>query len=235
MRAKVKICGITNRADAHLAARLGADFLGFNFYRRSPRYVEPDRAAQIIATLSETVIPVGLFVNPDREEITHIITTCHLPWVQLHGDEDAARCREVAALGVKVIKAIRLRRQEDLRLIEPYDTEAILLDAFHPDMYGGTGKRFDWNWLRDLSTGKEPSRVNPRPEEPTGTTGKSSAAMIRKVFLAGGLGPDNIAQALALGTWAVDLCSGVEARPGVKDAAKLERLFEEIGIYYGQR
>lgn len=207
MKAKIKICGITTLEDARLAVELGADYLGFNFYRKSPRYIDPVRAADLIADVRSKTIPVGLFVNATREEIAAVVANGSLSWVQLHGDEDDAFCQAVKVLGVKVIKALRVCSRKDIENLTRLSADILLLDAFHPDVYGGSGETFDWGWLKPLESSH--------------------------IMLAGGITPDNIAQALAVGTFAVDLCSGVEARPGVKDPEKLKRLFAAVKGFYG--
>ncbi|MBN2210293.1 MAG: phosphoribosylanthranilate isomerase, partial [Sedimentisphaerales bacterium] len=206
-RAKVKICGITTLDDGRYAASLGADFLGFNFYPPSPRYIAPQKAHTIIANLPADVAAVGLFVNASLEDIRQTLEVCPLPWVQLHGDEDADFCRHVSYLDVKVIKALRIRSVDDMAQTTIYDTDALLLDAYHPNLYGGTGECFDWSLLNQLHK--------------------------QNIFLAGGITPDNVQDALATGVWAIDICSGVEARPGVKDHVKLTQLFARINTYYG--
>lgn len=201
-RAKIKICGITNAADGQFACALGADLLGFNFYPPSPRYIEPGKAAEIIRELPTGSERVGLFVNAEFEEIQDVLTQCPLTMVQLHGDEDNAFCRQVAELGLPVLKALRMSGPEDIRKIEQYETEHILLDAFREDLYGGTGESFDWSWIRQTGA--------------------------KKIFLAGGINPDTIAEALAIGTYGIDLCSGVEKEPGIKDEHKMRELFDKI-------
>ena len=200
---KVKICGITTRADAELAVGLGADLLGFNFYEPSPRYVEPGAAGELAAGLGEGVVMVGVFVNATTEEIAAVAQRCRLDMAQLHGDESAEQCREVARLGLGVIKAVRVKGPEDVERVRDYEVDAVLLDAFREEVYGGSGHRFDWSWVRQA--GHE------------------------KVFLAGGITPENVAEAVSVGTYGVDLCSGVEVGPGVKDEAKMRLLFERLG------
>jgi len=206
MAAKIKICGITNLADAQLAVQLGADFLGFNFYPPSPRYLEPEQARAIIDLLPPRIITVGVFVNEPVAAIKKVLARCPLQMAQLHGDETSHQCLQVAQLGVKVIKALRIRRPADIEQANQFDLDMILLDAFYPQLYGGTGQAFDWSWIR-----------------PTGD---------KKIFLAGGISPENITQALAAGTYAVDLCSGIEKTPGRKDADKMRSLFAKIADYY---
>jgi len=206
MTRQIKICGITNEADARLAVRLGAQLLGFNFYEPSPRYIAPADAWAIIEALgADSATMVGVFVNASVEAVRQVLSACPLDAVQLHGQESPEQCAETARLGPEVIKAFRIGRPEDIDDVDRYAVAAVLLDAFREDLYGGTGHQFDWSWV--TRAGQE------------------------KVFLAGGIGPDNIAEALAVGTYGVDLCSGVEARPGVKDADKMMELFSEIARY----
>ena len=202
MTAKIKICGITNQPDAQLAVELGADLLGFNFYQPSPRYIVPAAAAKIIDSLPHGPEIVGLFVNAEPEFIWDVLNYCPLTMVQLHGDESNTDCRAIAQLGLKVIKAIRIRKPGDVRQAENFDTELILLDAFRKDLYGGTGESFDWDWITSVTD--------------------------KRIFLAGGIDPANIKAALNVGTYGIDLCSGVEKQPGIKDHPRLRLLFERI-------
>jgi phosphoribosylanthranilate isomerase len=197
--AKIKICGITNLKDGQLSVDLGADYLGFNFYPPSPRYIEPQAAAEIIEALSERKMHVGVFVNEDPERVIEIARLCDLDYVQLHGDETPEYCKELEQAGVWVIKALRIKHKEDMAAIKTYSQGTMLLDAFHEKLYGGSGESFDWSWL-------------------TGDHGKM-------IFLAGGIKPDNIEAALQVGTYGIDLCSGVEASPGTKDETKLRAIF----------
>jgi phosphoribosylanthranilate isomerase len=205
--AKVKICGITNLEDARLAVELGADLLGFNFYPPSPRYIKPAEAEEIIATSPGKVAAVGVFVNESVETIIKVAAQCALQIVQLHGREGNEDCRAVAARGVDVMKAIRVQRPDDMDQVRTCPVEYVLLDVFREDLYGGTGHRFDWGWIRE-------------------TPGK-------KVFLAGGITPANIKEALAVGTYGVDLCSGVEKTPGRKDPEKMRQLFAQVRGNHG--
>ncbi len=198
---KVKICGITTLADAQAAVELGADLLGFNFYEKSPRYLRIEQAAEIAAQLPGFVPLAGIFVNADLEFIRQAVRTCHLEWVQLHGDEDPEFCDALRGDNVKVMKALRVKDREDIDRAHSYKSDAILLDAYHPESYGGTGLSFDWGLIGHTAT---------------------------RVFLAGGINPDNAAQAAELGVYGIDICSGVEASPGRKDYEKLQALFENI-------
>jgi phosphoribosylanthranilate isomerase len=198
---KVKICGITNYEDAAAAMDLGADLLGFNFCRESPRYVPPATASRIVARLPAFVDVVGVFVNSPLEEIREVANQCQLDWVQLHGDENTEFCRWLAYDSAKTMKALRVKDADDLQHVDDYFTDAILLDAYDPTRYGGTGLTFDWNIVGHIG---------------------------RRVFLAGGIHPGNAAAAVELGVYGIDVCSGVESQPGRKDHRKLKALFDSI-------
>ena len=198
---KVKICGITNLADAGAAIDIGADILGFNFYPKSPRYITPEDAAKIIVALPAFIDVAGVFVNAAVDEINETIGTCYLDWIQLHGEETPEFCESFLTLNVKTMKALRVRDSSDIDKAEEFYTDAILLDAFDPARYGGTGLTFDWNIVGHMG---------------------------KRVFLAGGINPDNAAQAVELGVYGIDICSGVESEPGIKDHEKMKQLFENI-------
>jgi phosphoribosylanthranilate isomerase len=198
---KVKICGITNYEDAAAAMDMGADLLGFNFYPRSPRYIPPAKAAEIINKLPAFIDIAGVFVNEAIERIHETKNLCQLDWVQLHGDESPEFCREFLSDNVKIMKAIRVKSQADVEKADDFFTDAVLLDAFDPEKYGGTGITFDWNVIGHIN---------------------------KRVFLAGGINPGNAAAAVKLGVYGIDVCSGVEAEPGKKDHAKMRKLFENI-------
>ena len=198
---KVKICGLTNYDDAVAAMDMGADLLGFNFYPVSPRYVTPEQATDIINKLPGFIDTVGVFVNASIEHIHETNAVCQLDWVQLHGDEEPDFCRALLSHNVKTMKAIRVKNQADIERADSFFTDAVLLDAFNPDKYGGTGLTFDWNVIGHIS---------------------------KRVFLAGGINPDNAAEAVRLGVYGIDVCSGVESGPGKKDHRKMKKLFENI-------
>ena len=203
---KVKICGITNLADAEAAVEMGADLLGFNFYKKSPRYIDPEKAAQIISKLPAFIDTVGVYVNADLETIKGHIADGRLNWVQLHGDETPEFCNSFRQFSVKTIKAIAVKDKSSLELSEKYYTDAILLDAFDPKRYGGTGIAFDWNILGHMN---------------------------KRVFLAGGINPENVQKAIELGVYGIDVCSGIESEPGKKDHKKMKKLFENINYVRG--
>jgi len=203
----IKICGLTTLEDAEFSLQLGADLLGFNFYKPSPRYIEPASAAKIINQLPAETQTVGIFVNASPDHIVQVAKQCPLYYAQLHGDETPETCKAVEALGLKVIKALRVRKIDDINQCDHYNVKTVLLDAFREELYGGTGHAFDWSWIKNKSTNK-------------------------KFFLAGGITPDNITDALSVGTYGIDLCSGVESGPGIKDHQKLKTLFQIIKNYH---
>jgi phosphoribosylanthranilate isomerase len=198
---KVKICGITNYQDAVAAMDMGADLLGFNFYLQSPRFITPENAALIINKLPGFIDIAGVFVNATTDQINKAKKLCQLNWIQLHGDEDPDFCRLFISHNVKTMKAIRVKTQKDIKKAENFFTDAILLDAFDPKKYGGTGLTFDWNVIGHIG---------------------------KRVFLAGGINPDNVAKAVKLGVYGIDVCSGIEAEPGKKDHKKMKKLFKNI-------
>lgn len=201
---KVKICGITNWADARCAVEAGADFLGFNFYRPSPRYISPARARAIIRRLPRGIAAVGVFVNEPDENMRKIARSAGLDFLQLHGEEPPeliSRLRSTA----RVIKAVRVRSSfRPAQLARFRRAAAFLLDGFDRRRHGGTGKTFNWELAR-------------------------RAGANRRIFLAGGLTPENVAQAILVARpYAVDVCSGVEAQPGKKDPARVAALMEAV-------
>ncbi|MCG3162313.1 MAG: N-(5'-phosphoribosyl)anthranilate isomerase [Acidobacteria bacterium] len=203
MMIKLKVCGITTIEDARAAIDCGAEYLGFNFYPKSPRYISPQSARAIIERLPDEVVSVGVFVNEARpEDVIEILQTSGARMAQLHGDESPDYCAQVGA--ERVIKALRAGDDFDARRVLDYPASAILLDAFDAKLYGGTGKTANWAIAREV-------------------------ARLAKIFLAGGLSPDNIVEAIrAVEPFAVDVNSGVESAPGRKDAVKLKRLKEEM-------
>jgi phosphoribosylanthranilate isomerase len=202
-KVKLKVCGITSHDDALAAITAGAEYLGLNFYRKSPRYIAPAEARTIIHQLPGEIVTVGIFVNEsDPENVIEILKTSGSQLAQLHGDEDAGYCAAVGA--ERVIKALRIGDGFDVRQVLNYPAAAILLDAFDKNLYGGTGKTANWEIARE-------------------------AAMLTKIFLAGGLSPENIVEAIrGVAPFAVDVNSGVESAPGKKDPAKLRKLKEEL-------
>lgn len=195
---RIKICGITNSTDATRAIANGADFLGFNFYPASPRYVTPVKARRIVRKLPKRVAAVGVFVNEPEEKMLAIARSVGLKYLQLHGDESPAAVARLER-AMPVIKALRVKKPFSATQVSRYRTaSALLLDGFDRRLRGGTGKTFDWKIARRAS-----SHI--------------------RVFVAGGLAPENVAEAIRIAKpYAVDVSSGVESRPGKKDPALLK-------------
>jgi len=197
---KVKVCGITNSVDALKAVELGADALGFNFYPPSPRYVSPEKARAILAELPDEICNIALFVNEPREKVREILSHGRLSedrqafrGLQFHGEESRDYCR---GWELKIIKAFRIKDRSSLAELSGFPADFYLLDSWTPG-YGGSGSSFSWDWLQGLA----PDRL----------------------ILAGGLGIENVATAVQrVRPYGVDVCTGVEARPGVKDHEKLK-------------
>lgn len=202
---RIKICGITNLEDAEAAQRLGAWAIGLNHHPESPRFVAPDVAAEIGAALKRRCEVAGVFVNAPLDEIERAAESAQLTMLQLHGDEGPAFCSEAGRrTGCKVIKALPVRSRADVQAAETYRTDYHLLDAHRPGQRGGTGESFDWVLA-------------------------ASHARAIPMILAGGLRPDNVAEAIATAhPFAVDVASGVEAEPGRKDHALLGSFFEAV-------
>ena len=192
---RVKICGITRPVDGREAARLGADAIGLVFYPPSPRHVSLDTARAIVAALPPFVTVVALFVDPDVAWVESVLAGCPVDLLQFHGEESPSFCR---SFGRPYMKAVRMRPEVDLcaQAARYADARALLVDAYVEGVAGGTGARFDWSLLPD--------------------------ALSLPLVLSGGLGPENVAQAVAAGRPdAVDVSSGVEASKGIKDAARM--------------
>jgi phosphoribosylanthranilate isomerase len=200
----VKICGITNWDDAKLSVDLGADALGFNFYPPSPRSIAPAAAWQIIRRLPPLVAAVGVFVNWPAEAVIALAKALRLDAVQLHGDESPEVARTVSG-AFKIVRAIAVGPSFRLASLKRYPTaSAFLLDGFRSGLYGGTGATADWKTAR-------------------------AAKRYGRVILAGGIRPENVGRAIReVRPFAVDVASGVEARPGKKDAAALRELMRQV-------
>ena len=198
---KIKICGITNLEDALYATECGADSLGFNFYKKSPRYIEPQKAAEIISQLPPLIMPVGIFVNEHEDRIREIQQLACIPTVQFHGDESPEFCQR---FGSHVIKAFQVRDKESLKAMAHYRVGAFLLDSYREGMRGGTGEAFDWHLAVVAKT-------------------------FGKIILAGGLTPENVTEAVKLvQPYAVDVAGGVEKEKGIKDQAKVKKFINEV-------
>ncbi len=200
----VKICGITNLKDAIGASKMGADIIGFNFYPESKRFIKPQEAMLIADQLPSNVQTSGIFVNRRIDKLLQVCSQCQLDWIQLHGDETSQYCEMLSESGFKIIKAIRIQDENDIKKIATYNTDAILLDSFDPTQYGGSGICFDWNLLKPLS---------------------------KNFFLAGGITAGNVTKAMATGAYAIDICSGIEAEPGKKNHEKMKALFNNINNF----
>lgn len=210
MRTRAKICGITRVEDVHAVVNAGADAIGFVFYPPSPRAVTAEQAAQLVQAIAPYVQVVGLFVNHSANEIQDILQTVHLDIVQFHGDETPEQCQTIAQqVGRRWYKAIQVKPDLDvvteIQRYQDAGASAVLLDAWHPDLKGGTGHSFDWDTFPKLNI---------------------------PLILAGGLNPDNIEQAiLTTQAYAVDVSGGVESAKGIKDQQLIERFMQ--GVHRG--
>ena len=197
---QVKICGITNLEDALCAAQNGVAAVGFIFHRPSPRFINPQKVAEITDKLPARLVKVGVFVNEKESFVRRTFERCRLDMIQLHGDESPGYCRQFPRN--RIIKALSLQTEEDVRRAGDFDVAAILADARHAGLYGGTGKTADW----DLA-------------------GRIAGPLI----LSGGLNDSNILEALQkVRPAALDINSGVEERPGKKEAAKIKNIMQLI-------
>jgi phosphoribosylanthranilate isomerase len=202
MKTKVKICGLTNLADAQFAVAAGADALGFIFYDKSPRCLTIPAAAEITRALPPLLMRVGLFVNAPADFVLRAISEAGLTMLQFHGDEPPEFCTQ---FGLMSMKAFRIRDAESLKEIPKYQTDAYLLDAFSSTTLGGTGEKFNWNLAVEAQKFGKP------------------------IFLAGGLTPENVAEAVKkVRPFGVDVSSGVEISPGKKDHAKVRAFIEAV-------
>lgn len=194
----IKICGITNLEDAQMCIAAGADALGFNFYPPSPRYVEPLVVREIISQLPERVLTFGVFVNEETAEMVEATANmAGVAGIQLHGDETPEYCRQLSHR--QVIKAVAIGPDFHPEQTVGYSAQTILLDAFDRRIRGGTGKVIDWS------------------------IAKETCALVPRMLLAGGLGPDNVGSALkAVKPFGVDACSRLEVRGGKKDPSLVQ-------------
>jgi phosphoribosylanthranilate isomerase len=195
-----KICGITNLDDANVAVENGASAIGFIFYEKSPRTISINNAKSISKRLPKTIACVGVFVNHEKDFIHEAISEVPLDMIQLHSDETPDFCNQ---FDVPILKALRIKNEASLSVMDQYDVAVFLLDTFSNDQYGGTGETFDWSVL------------NRKFKTP--------------IILSGGLNPENILDAIdAVNPSAVDVNSGVESSPGKKDFNKLKSLFKNL-------
>jgi len=198
---KIKICGITNLDDALAASELGADALGFNFFAQSPRYVEPQKAAEIIYQLPPFVIPIGIFVNEQEEKVREVQALTGIRVVQFHGQESPEFCERFEN---RVIKAFQVKDRESLHSLVHYKVSAFLLDSYNEKLPGGTGVTFDWHLAVVAKT-------------------------FGRIILAGGLTTKNVAEAVKLvQPYGVDVAGGVEKEKGIKDHAKIKKFISEV-------
>ncbi|HXW14209.1 MAG TPA: phosphoribosylanthranilate isomerase [Terriglobia bacterium] len=203
MATRVKICGITRWEDARLAVELGAAAVGFNFYPPSPRYIDPAAARAIILNLPPLITAVGIFANEsDERHVASVARESRVTAVQLHGPRYPLM--DGALTDFTRIRAVAVREDFQPEILRELAGDAFLLDAFDPELRGGTGKSFNWTLARE-------------------------ANRLGTIILAGGLTPDNVAQAIReIRPFAVDVASGVEAAPGIKDEKKLRRFFAAV-------
>jgi phosphoribosylanthranilate isomerase len=207
---RIKICGITKAGQGIAIANLGATALGFICVRNSPRYIQPSKIKAIAEQLPPEVDRIGVFANASQQEIKEVLIEAGLNGVQLHGDESPQFCQQLRDfLGdeIELLKALRIKTPAVLLTVDRYQSwvDTLLLDAYHPQALGGTGKTLDWESLKQFN-----------PNQPW--------------LLAGGLTPNNVTQALSLvKPDGIDLSSGVERSPGDKDLAKVAQLLTELG------
>lgn len=199
---RVKICGITRLEDALMAIDFGADALGFVFYEKSPRFLHPLMAGELTKCLPPFVNLVGVFVDLPPEEVVKTCRMLGLDTAQLHGREEPGACSTIRSEGLRVVKAFRIKAREDLKGIEEYrgQVDGVLLDTFMSGEYGGTGRSFPWKWAK-----------------------VEGVALI----LSGGLNPENVSRAIeVVRPYGVDVSSGVESSPGVKDHSKMRKFIK---------
>ncbi len=203
---KVKICGITNLNDALLSAKFGADALGFNFYKKSPRFISPEKAREIIERLPPEILKVGVFVNESLDKICETAETVKLDAIQLHGEETPEFSRELKAkTNLEIIKAFRVSENFRAEDVLQYEVDAVLLDAYSTKEHGGTGETFDWEMAKKVQE------------------------IVSKLYLAGGLSAENVAEAVTkVKPFAVDACSLLEREKGLKDSAKVRDFIFEL-------
>jgi phosphoribosylanthranilate isomerase len=201
---QIKICGVTNVKDATACAELGANMIGFNFYPQSPRYIEPKVARRIIDAIPSGACPVGVFVDASAEEIRNVADTAGVRCVQLHGRTSPITCSELAR-EFRVIRAFSTDPQFRAEQVSLFSDCDVLVDAHHPNLRGGTGLTCDWRAAR------------------------TARSLARFLILSGGLTDQNLSQAITtVAPHAVDVCSGVESAPGVKDHRALENFVSAV-------
>jgi phosphoribosylanthranilate isomerase len=204
---RIKICGITNEKDALWAVNMGADYIGFNFYKNSPRKVSPKLAAQIIGKLPSFTQAVGVFVNEEMRVVKRIAEKCELSLVQLHGEETPEYCQEIRVQSsrLKIIKTFKMKDKGNLEQIEKYHVDYYLLDSYVPGIEGGSGEIFNWDLAVEAKQFGKP------------------------IFLAGGLTPDNVTLAIEkVNPYGVDVASGVERTSPRKDYELMHEFISRV-------
>jgi len=203
-RTKIKICGITQKDQALQIGSMEIDAMGFVLYPPSPRFIEPEKLKQIIPELPPFLKTIGVFVNESIESLISIVRKTGLDMVQLSGDETPEYCVALTLKGISWIKGIRVESEIDFHLLNTFNSNYFLLDAWSEKEYGGTGKTLDWDKIKERKDSKQ-------------------------IILAGGLKPNNVKEAIQkVRPYAIDVSSGVEIEPGIKSLAKVERLIQEI-------
>ena len=199
---RVKMCGMTNTEDLGKAVYYGASAVGFIFYKKSPRYISPSKVRKLVEGLPPGITPVGVFVNARERQVKDICKLTRINTVQFHGDEDVAYCKRFT--DKKVIKAFRVNEFFAFKSVMKYRVDAYLFDTYHDEAYGGTGKTFDWEVLKQFKFNKP-------------------------VILSGGLTPSNVAQAIeTVQPFMVDVCSGIEKEPGIKNPRLIREFFAQV-------
>jgi len=203
---KVKICGITNLEDAQASIEAGCDGLGFVFYKKSRRYINPKKTKEILQKISPLVKKIGVFVNEKEVKIRNITEELKLDMLQFHGDESPDFCKRFK--GYKVIKAFRIKDKSSLKSFKKYDAWGSLFDSYQKGIFGGTGKKFDWKIVKSLGVGR------------------------KNIFISGGLNTRNVKKVIQTlhPDW-VDVSSSVEIRPGKKDIKKVKRFIKTVKDY----
>ena len=207
MKVKIKICGFTRKKDIEDAVKEGVDFIGLNFFPKSPRYIEPKVAEKLLEGLEGDFKKIGVFVNPDLKGIEKIVKKLRLDGIQLHGNEPPSLIKKFKKIFPEkiVIKAIRVKDKDSLRKLKKYKPDFFLLDAYSEEIFGGTGKNLDYLLLEGEKLPWE------------------------KIFLAGGITPENVRDILKkFKPYGIDVASGVEIAPGVKDIEKIKKLIKEV-------
>jgi len=203
---KVKICGITRKEDAIICEKLGIDYLGFNFYSGSKRFIKPESAKFIISELKK-IKTIGVFVENDLDSIKKIVEFCGLDGIQIHSEQSPVFCNKIKREfpGLIIIQAFRIKSSIPEN-INDFDADYFIFDSFDERQFGGTGKIFDWKIL------------------------DKAGEILKKTFIAGGVNPDNVEKIVFLtNIYGIDVASGVEISPGIKDKNKIKCLLSKIG------